>query len=374
MSDMAKLIAEIPHVVSIKRKGYRDVYFKVHVKDRPDGWTPSIPLGRTDKLSMAEIAKRAEETYSQFMAFKDKFITGEDISRKMGTLPDVITIYRSSSFWKDLADRTRKDYDTYLELIEKWSKRNGHPPLKNMTKPHAIKWLNTMEGTPVKQRRAKTVLSILFSIAEMEGYVPSNIVKGIKLRKRQTEKRAVTLWAEDHIDRFIEKADAMGLASIGSIVLTGIETAQRRGDVVKMVNGKDYKDGKLRYYQSKTKKHVWFDATDKLKERLKLHKDSFYLFTNSHGKKWHSDTVTHHVREICDLIEMPDHILGQLRHSQINYLYELGLDDQTIIAMTGHERPQTMRQFYREKRNEKLANQGIAYINKERKKRKGITK
>ena len=81
------------------------------------------------------------------------------------------------------------------------------------------------------------------------------------------------------------------------------------------------------------------------------------------------DSVTHKVRGICDYLEMPNHILGHLRHSQTNYLYEIGCSDEMIIAITGHNDPQTLRNHYKESRNRELANEGISKINKIRQRR-----
>lgn len=374
---MTRLMASIkeqlpPHCIIKQRKGYADVYFHVHPKDRPEGWLATIPLGRLSDDNSG-IIQRAKEVYAEYIDFRTAQALGHATELKEGSIPDIITRYKQSYLWTDLATKTQKDYDSYLTLIYDWSKRAAHPHISKMTVQSIMAWLKTFDKTLVKQKRAKIVLSILFKVAFNEGFVQENIVKNITLRKRKSEdKRAVTIWTQEDVDRVVSEADARGLYSIGGIILTAMETAQRRSDVVHMINGKDYKDGKLQYYQQKTKKNVWFNATNKLKSRLnKYHSNQLYMFVNENtGKLWHVDSVTHKVRQICDSLGMPNHILMELRHSQATYLYEVGCSDEIITAVTGHSNPQTLRKHYKESRNEVLANKGIELINAHRKKEK----
>lgn len=374
---MAKLKTELPPHCRVKNRGkYKDVYFEVHIKDRPEGWPPSIRLGRTDIDSIDDIVKKGISAYQSYRRF---VLDGPAASRsEEGTLPYIIEAYKTSHFWKHLAPKTKRDYEAYLLEIASWSKRSSHPHISLLTVKSIIKWLNKYKDTPVRMKRAKSVLSVLYKIAYNEGFIDNKrLVQDIELEKqRQEDKRPIVIWTENDVDAVVREADDRGLYSIGSIALTCMETCQRRGDVVPMINGRDYKNGQLRYFQSKTKKHVWFKATDKLRERLdRYHSQQVSMFINENtGRPWHPDSVTHQIRNICDHLGMTDHILMQMRHSQINYLYELGLDDQTIIAMSGHENPQTMRAYYREKRNKELANKGVEYINKERKHKESRTK
>lgn len=362
MSDMEFRI-KVPHVRAVKRNGYIDYYFKVHPKDRPEGWEPSIPLGRSDKNTEAQIAKKAQKINEEYKAFI------LPPTEKEGSLPTVITDYKSSHHFLDLAEKTRRDYESYLRIIYDWSARNKHPHISELKRSQAAMFLSTFEDTPTKQRRLKAVLSILCGHAYDRGLVEANVITGIKLRKSKKPKAAIKLWGEEEVDAFIKEADKLGLQSIAGILLTCIETSQRKGDVIKMINGKHYKDGRLEYHQSKTKKNVWLPATNKLKSRLnREHSNSFYMFPNQQGKPYHHDTVGKLVRKVCNNIGLQGYILKDTRHSQVNYLFSIGCTDSEIIAFTGHENPETMRMYYREKINEKLAENVVDKINKIREK------
>lgn len=369
-SKMSILKVKLPPHCQIKKRAggkYHDIYFMPHPATRPHDWPASIKIGRIPGDMVDKIVERADDYYNEYEHHRSGVKIPSARAIKTGSIPDVIKKYRQSYLYNDLTERTQKDYYGYLRQIEDWSEKNKHPHISKLTIPAVVKYLNTFEDTPVKQKRMKNILSTLCTVAMMEGYIPSNpVTSGIKLRKRVKPKRDVVLWSEDDVDAFVDACDERKLHSLGSIALTMIETAQRKGDVISMRTGVDYQDGKLAYVQSKTGKTVWMNATQKLRNRLDRYKSNdFYMFVNENtGKKWLDMTATHKARDILNAIGKPDHILMELRHSRVNYLYELGLDDATIIAMTGHEKPDTMRRHYREKINQELANKGIARIDK----------
>lgn len=369
---MAKLTLNLPPHCQIKDRGkYADVYFMVHPKDRPQGWRASIHLGRTDRKSSQEIETAAQDTYADFIKFIDRVITGEDISKRPGTLPDVISKYKASGFWSDLALNTRKDYELYLKEIEDWSKKANHPHISNMTIKSVVKWLNQYEDRPVRQKRARTVLSILFEVAKQEGFVERNLAKGLKLRIRKTEKRKLVIWEDEHLVAFVAKANEMGFSSVGRAVVMGIETGQRRGDVLKMQKPRDYDNGRLKFKQSKTGKLVDIKATKVLTECLKgIPETQLVLFLNERtGRPWNESVFAHTVREIADQAGLKNHIFAHLRHSAILYLHRAGVDARGIAAITGHSLKtinQMLENHYLETRDQEVADKAIDMLEKHR--------
>ncbi len=359
---MADLITKLPPNCQVKNRGkYSDVYFMVHPSVRPDGWPATIKLGRTDKATPDSIIREAKAVYRRYVEFR----TGVERERS-DSLAGVIKAYRQSRAYTKLSPRTRRDYDLILSKIEAWSKRTGDAPISELTVPSIIRWLETFGNAYTMQRRAQCVLSVLYQCAYNKGYVSNaKLVRDIKLSAPEDyEKGPVIIWTEEELDAAVAEADRQGYHSIGGILLTAMETSQRRSDVVAMINGRDYKNGELRYYQQKTKKHVWFKATKKLRSRLDTyHSQHLSMFIcEETGRPWHPDSVTHRVRKILDAIGLEKHRLMYLRHSQINYLFSIGCTREMIIAVTGHNDPETTNQYYLEKRNEALANQAIDMI------------
>jgi hypothetical protein len=365
-----------PHCQVKKRKSYCDVYFMPHPKDRPDKWPATIHLGRTGKTPAEEIIKRANDTYDNYVSFRFRHETGIDTRIKEGSLPDIIKKYKDSVFWISLTDRTRSDYSIFLNKINDWSFRAGHPHIAKLTTKSLYAWIiDNWRDAYRRQKYARTVLVILYQVAIREGFVEVNLAESIKLKTvRREEKKKIHIWSQKDIDAFVKEADARGLHSIGSIVLTGIETAQRQADVVKMRHNVDYKDGKLIYVQQKTGKKVKFNATKKLDERYKKHHPSnqMFLFINENTKRpWQYRSLAQKIREICDHIGLYEYVYAHLRHSQVYYLYENELNKNIISAMTGHSMKTVdsmLDRHYLEVRNEELANRGVAKIDRVRQK------
>lgn len=368
MSSMSKIDINVPHVVIVKRKIYQDVYFKVHPKDRPDGWKPSIKLGRTDKDSMSYLVKQAETVYQEYMDFKSELHAGIKIGVRSGTFPHLIGLYKASAFWDNLTPKTQRDYDTYLRRIHEWSAKNGHPHIRELKRKHLIAYLSTLDDTPTLRKRMKGLITTLCRRAMDEDFIQINPCDGLELAPVKKDKRPITIWSEQDIDAFVTEADRRGFHSLGSIVLTMIETAQRMGDVVKMRNHVNYKSGHLQYTQSKTGAKVSFPATNKLYNRYeKTGSGDFFMFINEiTNKPWQTDNVSRKVREICDHLGMNNHIAMHLRHSTIYYLYELDLTYNEIASITGHSQATVkdmLDRHYLEIRNEKVASKGIEKIN-----------
>jgi len=362
MTDCMATINLPPNVQARHRKGYIDYYYIVHPRTRAKGWPANIKLG-TSKDDQTTLYAYAWRTHLDYVDYKNGVSRSHE-----GSLHDCCDKYEKSPYYTDLSKRTQRDYADYFKEIKKWSLEKGHAHVKYIQPKHIVKWLSQWDSKPVKQRRAKTVLSLVMNAAIREGFINTNPIREVTLQRRKTKKRPIQIWTERDIDTFVNECDERGLYSLGSIALTMIETAQRKGDVVNMVTGKSYKDGRLSYVQSKTGKTVWMPATKKLRERLdKFTSNDYYMFIReSTGKQWRDDAVTHMARAILDSLGMKKHIVQHLRHSQVNYLYEHGCTDNEITAFTGHEKPETMREFYREKVNETMAEKVVNLIDERR--------
>jgi integrase len=365
---MATLKAELPaHCRVVNRGSYADVYFKVHPKDRPDGWKPSIPLGRTDQDSFDTILEKAKKVSDEYEAFLMGVTT-----IKTGSLPDLITKFKKSELWHSWKPANQKEYHYYFETIREWSEKAGHAHVSLMTVKSINKWLSGFSETPSRRKRLLLSLKRLLDLAVNEGEIESNPAKKITLPPVGKPKRLKKLWSEKEIDAFVSACDAAGRTSLGTIALTMIESAQRLSDVVFMVYGRDYKDGHLHYIQSKTGKSVWLPCTEKLKARYKAYPPhGIAMFINEcTGKQWTVSNVSHVARKILDEIGMEGYILKELRNSQTTYLLELGCEIPEMAAMTGHSLQTAQKMFdqhYAETRSKILAEKVVKRIDDFRK-------
>lgn len=342
-------IVNLPYVVARKRKGATAYYFSVPQRLCPEGWHTFIPIGRDDAVTQTEIIEKATALKKRLDRERGAWQVGADARAVRGSFPDIIGIYKKSEYWIDLAARTQKDYDTYLTLITNWSKKAGHPHIRDLTTKDVIGFLNmhcreSIEGKTVyrakKEKRCKVVFSILYNIAVIEGYVDTNLMSGFALPRRKSEKRKVVIWTEDDVKRFDAKAVEMNLASVGTAAMINFEIGNRMGDVLKQQRHRDYIQGRFRFRQNKTGETVSIRVSPALQERLdNLPPAKFLLVVcEETGQQWEEKRFSKAVRRIADAAGMPDHIFQQLRHSALLNAERAGLTDAEICHKFGWKR------------------------------------
>lgn len=109
---------KIPYLTS-KRLANGEVayYFNIPARLIPEGCTiKSQPLGK----DYFRACQKALELFEQLKTFKK---TGENINIK--SVSGLWRLYRESRFYKELAERTKKDYTYVFGLIEKKENKSG---------------------------------------------------------------------------------------------------------------------------------------------------------------------------------------------------------------------------------------------------------
>lgn len=104
----------------------------------------------------------------------------EQRSEKQDTFPGLISAYRQSRAWKELAPSTRKVWCGILSKIEaKWE----HTSVKLWSDPRMVAkvvgWRDSMADTPRAADNGVTVLRSLLEWARLRGRVTVNVASGI---------------------------------------------------------------------------------------------------------------------------------------------------------------------------------------------------
>lgn len=144
------------------------------------------------------------------------------------TVGKALTAFRASTYWKDLADSTRKTWGASLDRIEaKW----GGAPLKALDdvrmKPKIVAWQESQASTPRTADIGVMVLSKFFDWAVLKGYMIHNPALGIPTIYR-AENRAAVIWLEEDLQAIKAVAQQPLQDAIDLAVLTGL----RRADLV----------------------------------------------------------------------------------------------------------------------------------------------
>ncbi|RPF70961.1 hypothetical protein EG799_04510 [Aurantiacibacter spongiae] len=140
----------------------------------------------------------------------------------------VITAFRQSAYWKELAVSTQRTWGQALERVEgKW----GKAPLAIFNdarmKAKIVAWRNTMSATPRTADISVSVLSRFLEWATLEGRIILNPAHGIPTLYR-AESRAPVVWLPEDIEALKAEAQQALKDAIDLAAMTGL----RRADLV----------------------------------------------------------------------------------------------------------------------------------------------
>ncbi|WGS18968.1 MULTISPECIES: tyrosine-type recombinase/integrase [unclassified Bradyrhizobium] len=212
---------------------------------------------------------------------------------KQGLVFALIAEFKISSEFKQLSDKTKKDYLRYIKLIEE---EFGDMPLEAIEEPGARgefkSWRDSMANNPRKADYAWTVMARIFSVAKDRGRITINpCERGGRLY--ESGDRLEKVWGENAIQQMIEAAapplvDAMMLA---------LWTGQREGDLLKL-KWSDYDGRYIRLIQSKSIRHgkrskakrVTIPVSGPLKTYLDASKKrGIFILMNTRDRPWTKD-------------------------------------------------------------------------------------
>ena len=375
-SNMPMINIKLPeHCRRIKRKGYDDIYFAPNKRHIAKGWKPTTFIGRLTVNNLQEILDKCERTLLDYNIHRSGVDLYED---KQGSIPDLIKKYKVSEYWETKAPRNQYEYSRYFGHINDWSDKNNHPHVSLLTAKAIVTYLKQYKDKPRTRKMYLYAFKELLKIAIDEGEITHNIAYEIKLPRSNKPKRKKVLWEEEAVDIAAKACDDQGYPSLGSIIMTMIETTQRLGDVTRMVNGRDWVNGELKYIQQKTGSAVFMPPTQKLKDRYKKFPPSDYMmFINEDtNRPWLVNTITHKIRKILDSANMEGYILRDLRPSQVTYLFSLGCTPNQIASFTGHTLgtvTEMMDSHYAETRQRELAKEVVTKIDEHRANKKRLT-
>lgn len=165
--------------------------------------------------------------------------------------------------WRDLAEKTRKDYGYHLDAIAAYC---GDLPVTQVNKKRLRdyhKALRAGKSLHVAAARLR-VFSLLLAFAEREMWLPAN--PALRLKFRQPAPRVV-IATMDEERVLIETADEMGLPGVGDMIAGGFDLGQRQSDLFGMHDGQ-WDGHRWRLQQGKRGAVVFIEPPSRLTARL----------------------------------------------------------------------------------------------------------
>jgi integrase len=265
---------------------------------------------------------------------------------KPGTLGLLITEYRASQSFLDLAARTRADYQRCLDYL----KPIGDTPLVRFDRGLVVR---IRDKVAAKQGRrfanyVKAVLSILFSWGAERDYVKANPAEKVKnIRRRKDAPEANRAWSDGECQAVLNAAPDQMRPAIALMMFTGLGPK----DALRLPRS-FFKQGEIATRRSKTGEPVFWPAPSALTAILvesPAH-NAITLCANSHGRPWTESGFRASWATVRRKLEKMDRIgpgltLYGLRHTVAVILRECGFDERTIADALGQKTIEMARHY-----------------------------
>jgi integrase len=267
---------------------------------------------------------------------------------KPGTLGRLITEYRSSPAFLDLAGRTRSDYQRCLDYLA---------PIADtalVTFDRALVVRIRDKATARHGRRfgnyVKALLSIVFAWGAERGYVSSNPAEKVKnIRRKKEAPEANRPWADEEREAVLHAAPPHMLPAIALMMFTGIGPK----DALRLPRT-FYKAGEIATRRSKTGEPVFWPVPSALRAILDAaaKHNAVTLCANSNGRPWTDDGFRASWRKVRIALEQQGLVargltLYGLRHTVAVILREAGADERTIADALGQKTIEMARHYAR---------------------------
>jgi integrase len=267
---------------------------------------------------------------------------------KPGTLGMLITEYRNSATFHDLAPQTQGDYQKVFNYL----KPIGDTPLIRFegNKPLVVRIRD--KAAESKKRRfanyVRAVLSLLFSWGSERGFLKDNPAAGIKdLRRPKGAPEANRPWSDDERHAVLDAAPAHMLPALALMMMTGLGPK----DALTLPRT-FWRNGEIATRRSKTGEPVYWPAPAALHAVLTAAPahDALTLLANSRGRPWTLDGFRTSWDKLRRHLEAagevgPGLTLYGLRHTVAVILREAGHDERTIADALGQRTIEMARHY-----------------------------
>lgn len=337
-------------------------YWQPSTALRASGWASrrlcdaqGVPL-----RDVASAAAAAEAINAELDAWRASQGTTLRRAPRAGTVAALVTAYRRSRFWRDLAPETQRGYAHHLAAILAWA---GDRPARAITPPevqafHALmlgrrrvraaggRWV--VEETPARAAAAVAVLRLLLESGRRLGLVSVNAAARPGIA--HTRQREPQLWSPAAVAAMARAADEAGLHSMATAILLNAWIGQREADVLALAPYA-VEEGALRLRQGKRGRlvalpvHLVGPLVARLREDAArpgvVRSPTHLLVCELTGQPWNATTFRHHfaairARAAEALPECAGLRFMELRHTAVTRLHEAGVDPLGIASITGH--------------------------------------
>jgi integrase len=256
-----------------------------------------------------------------------------------GSIQALIAAYRSAPEWRAKAEQTRRTYNIYLRPWEddRLSRRQVATIKRReiLTLRDAVAEASGNGAGTMFSR----VTAALFGFALDRGWIEYSPAARIKALPGGHLRD----WGEDAIRHALDRLPE----AYRRVVVLGVHTGQRRGDLVGMTWGQ-YDGGTIRLKQGKTGAALALPVHPNLQAELESWKEvraAVTILTAPQGKPWTAPHLSREMKRELENIGLSGLNVHGLRKAAARRLAEAGCSAHEIASITGH-RTLSMVQLY----------------------------
>ncbi|HBY44263.1 MULTISPECIES: tyrosine-type recombinase/integrase [Alphaproteobacteria] len=330
-----------------RQDGTDHVFMSVPDHLCPSGWPKTITLpseGKVrgsleDPVFLAKVRREAEVLNARL----DQRRLEEEVYRSdQRNARALANIYFKTQRFRDVSEarqyRNRRDAMLFVD----WAERRGDPDFATLRKPDFEDFLALYDNRPSQKLELRSTLNILCTEAMEAGWRSDNPISRIPWTVPKPA-REVVLWTDETAHRFAKMAQQMGQPGLAALIVFGLQTGQRLGDLRAARHDVNYRTGMFQLKQSKTGALVKFPVNKSLCRMIEAVQveGSPYLFNDADtGAGFTSTRLTTRFNEVRHAVTSdgdPLMLLATLRHSAVCRMERAGVSLIQIASVTGHK-------------------------------------
>ena len=277
------------------------------------------------------------------------------------TFDDLVAYYRTTPQFLSLRLRTQRDYDycieravrTFISPKVTFGRTNLDKIGVSECKIAYQEWLKSGIRTA---NLTASISAILFNMAVELELMATNPMRFVK--KMQTKPRKV-MWTHDQVRQFLDAAyEKFEWRSIGLIVHMAYSFAQRVGDMRSLKwDNINFEEHRLDLEQSKKRAEVHLPININMYRMLEQQYKEFgfqeyvapHPYPRNGGYIIYADVdIGRMVNRVKEVAGLPKELTAMdMRRTDITEMVEAGVDTTQIMAVSGHNSPQSMRPYIR---------------------------
>lgn len=261
---------------------------------------------------------------------------------------EMIVEYRKSPDFKLLSEGTRKNYATAFKAL--FSAKVGDQLLGYLTsidhkQLDLLKQDMLRNHSPARTEDILAVLRLVFGHAVRMGYLDTNILKTVKIKRGTSRK---TVWKDHEFKAVIDYCDDHLMYGLSDALYLMRYLLQRPVDVIAMRQA-DLENDEITFVQQKTGTELCLPISGVLKERLdqraealKQSNHSPEYLTTDNGTPWTSSSLSAAFREVREALGLRHLTMRDLRRTGAVVMAKRGYNLMQIRSWTGHKTLQAL--------------------------------